>query len=285
MFYITVKNGLLKDGHRKRMSGGSQKDTGSIWLFLWFLDKMTIIDHEKGTGKVLGGKPILFDEVAADLEISRATYKRWLALLRDAGYIDTIRTPKGLSVCVNKAFKVFGQKTEDERWLKHEPSDGSNMSHRELKHEPSNIRQDRDKRVRQEILTPTQSVVVGEKPKKATSQSESSLKKDLKKKPVDEVKIKRLNMENEVIDLFSEINPGYVQYFKRPAQRESARRLYEQYGLDAVKRVIGLVKKNADTPYFPGVKSPMELEEKYVSIENFFKKEIGRRVRRAHVII
>ena len=91
------------------------KDSGAIWLFLWLLDKMTIINHEIGEGKVLGGKPIKFEEIKDHLPIHRITYQRWLKILREGGYIQTTRTPYGLVIIVNKAFKVFGQKTKEKR--------------------------------------------------------------------------------------------------------------------------------------------------------------------------
>lgn len=107
-FFITVKNGLLDSKHFKAMHG--DRNSGSVWLFLWLLDKMTIIDHEKGEGLVLGGKPIRFEEVQKGLGISRRTYAEYIKILRDAGYIKTTRTPYGLVIVVYKAFKVFGQK-------------------------------------------------------------------------------------------------------------------------------------------------------------------------------
>jgi hypothetical protein len=112
-FYITVKNGLLEPKHIKAMHGN--KDSGAVWLFLWLLDKMTIIDHEKGEGKVLGGKPIKFDDIKTVLTVHRVTYQRWLNILREGGYIQTTRTPYGLTIIVNKAFKIFGQKSDVKR--------------------------------------------------------------------------------------------------------------------------------------------------------------------------
>ena len=78
----------------------------SVWLFMWFLDHMTSVD-ENGVGKVLGGKPIIFSEI--DLGISDKTYRLWVKKLKQSGYINTIRTPHGLSIEVNKAKKRFGQ--------------------------------------------------------------------------------------------------------------------------------------------------------------------------------
>lgn len=103
-FYITVKNGLLEAKHVEKISE-------AIWLFLWLLDKMTIINHETGVGKVLGGKPVKFEEVVADLGISMRTYRRWVKMLEIGGYISTTRTPYGLCFEVFNSFKVFGQRS------------------------------------------------------------------------------------------------------------------------------------------------------------------------------
>ena len=151
-FYITVKNGLLEPKHFKAMGG--DRNIGTVWLFLWLLDKMTIIDHEKGEGKVLGGKPIKFEEIQADLGISLATYKRWLNMLRENGYIETTRTPYGLTITVFKAFKVFGQKSD--RKLSGEPSENGDsrlVSHlSQADGEPSNKTRQLDNTIRKKNI-------------------------------------------------------------------------------------------------------------------------------------
>ena len=135
MFYITIKNGLLDNGHRKRMGE-------AIWLFLWLLDKMTIINHETGEGQVLGGKPIKFEEIEKNLEISRATYARWIKILKDNNYIDIKRTPYGLIITVFKAFKIFNQKINSETSKKR---DVSIVKHPQLINETSIIDKTVDK--------------------------------------------------------------------------------------------------------------------------------------------
>lgn len=107
-FYIQVKNGLLDPRHVHAMHG--DRNSGCIWLFLWLLDKMTIVDYEKGEGKVLGGKPIKYVEIKKDLGFSRRTYAEYIKILRSGNYIKTTQTPYGLVIIVYKAFKVFGQK-------------------------------------------------------------------------------------------------------------------------------------------------------------------------------
>lgn len=100
-FYIEITNNLLETKHRKAMKE-------SVWLFMWLLDKMTSISEE-GIGKVLGGKPITYEEINKELGISRPTYIRWVELLKKGEYINTLRTPRGLVFSINKAKKRFGR--------------------------------------------------------------------------------------------------------------------------------------------------------------------------------
>jgi len=104
-FYIEVSNNLLNPQHCKRMGD-------SVWLFMWFLDKMTSVNDQKG--KVLGGKPIKFSDIKKDLGISRSTYNRWMKILKDGGYVQTLRTPYGSCIVVLKAKKRFNKDVTDE---------------------------------------------------------------------------------------------------------------------------------------------------------------------------
>jgi len=104
-YYIDITNNLLDPKHRVAMKE-------SVWLFMWFLDKMTSISEE-GIGLVLGGKPIKYKEVYKDLGISIRTYVRWLNKLKKAKYINVKRTPYGCVISVNKAKKRFGRKVKN----------------------------------------------------------------------------------------------------------------------------------------------------------------------------
>jgi hypothetical protein len=103
-FYIEVSNDLLDPRHCRQMGE-------AVWLFMWFLDKMTTVTLEKG--KVLGGKPIKFKDIQSDLGISRSTYMRWLKVLKDGGYVQNLRTPYGNCIIVLKAKKRFGREVSD----------------------------------------------------------------------------------------------------------------------------------------------------------------------------
>lgn len=105
-FGIEIKNNLLDPKHVENMGV-------AVWLYMWFLDKITKID-DKGIGWVLGGKPIILKDTEKDLALSERTYNRWMADLRGHGYINTLRTPHGLVITVNKAFKRFGNKLKSD---------------------------------------------------------------------------------------------------------------------------------------------------------------------------
>lgn len=100
-FFIEITNNLLEPKHREAMKE-------SVWFFMWLLDKITSISEE-GIGKILGGKPIKYEEVKQDLGISMRTYRRWTELLKEKGYINVLRTPYGCVLTVNKARKRFGR--------------------------------------------------------------------------------------------------------------------------------------------------------------------------------
>lgn len=96
-FGIEVKNTLLEPKHRKAMGE-------AVWLYLWFLDRVTSITEQQ-QGLVLGRKPIIHADVVEDLHITHKTYARWISRLRNNHYIDTTRAPYGLVVKVNKIHK------------------------------------------------------------------------------------------------------------------------------------------------------------------------------------
>ena len=134
-FGIYVKNDLLEAKHIESMGT-------AVWLYMWFLDKMTSIG-EDGIGKVLGGKPVIFEEVQQALGITERTYRRWIATLKKSGYINITRTPRGLSVSVNKAAKIFGKrsdapKTAHQRSAENGTSDRPKTAHRLAKNGTSN---------------------------------------------------------------------------------------------------------------------------------------------------
>lgn len=129
-FYITINNGLLYDGHRKRMGS-------AVWEFMWLLDKITSISEE-GIGLVLGGRPIKIEEITKDLQITRKHVGLHLTRLSEEGYISTLRTPYGLVIKVHKAKKIFNQKPDVTKTTHLYTKNDTSLS----KNDTSNIRQD-----------------------------------------------------------------------------------------------------------------------------------------------
>jgi hypothetical protein len=103
-YNIEVKNNLLEPKHIQNMGA-------AVWLYMWLLDKITSI-NENGVGKVLGNRAITHDEVYDEIGVDRRTYQRWVKRLRDYGYINTLRTPHGLVITINKATKSFKKRSD-----------------------------------------------------------------------------------------------------------------------------------------------------------------------------
>lgn len=101
-FGIEIKNNLLEPKHLDGMDI-------SVWLYMWLLDKITSV-NENGIGKILGGKPVKFEEVEKELGMSERTYHRWVAKLKKNGYINVKVAPYGLIFTINKAHKRFGNR-------------------------------------------------------------------------------------------------------------------------------------------------------------------------------
>ena len=111
-FFIEVSNNLLDPQHCKQLGE-------AVWIFMWLIDKITVITAQE-KGKVLGNKPIRYEDIKTDLGISRSTYGRWMDVLEDNGYITTLRTPYGKCIVVLKAKKRFNKSV---------PIDDSKMTH------------------------------------------------------------------------------------------------------------------------------------------------------------
>ena len=99
-FNIGLVSGLLDPKHVRNMGC-------AVWLYFWLIRKMTRIDQATRLGYVLGGKPVVYEDVLKDLGISKRNYRRFIDCLREHGYIITTRTPRGLVIAVTKAKKSF----------------------------------------------------------------------------------------------------------------------------------------------------------------------------------
>lgn len=98
-FGIEIKNNLLEPKHIENMGV-------AVWLYMFLIDKITgITDQEVGI--VLGGRPVKYEEIKAELGISKNTYTRWIHSLETYPYIETTLAPYGTIFRVFKAHKRF----------------------------------------------------------------------------------------------------------------------------------------------------------------------------------
>lgn len=101
-FFVSITNNLLEDKHFERMGN-------AVWLYMWLIDRMT--DISEGQGIVNGGYPVTHAMVQQNFgTMNDRLYRRYIATLRDAGYINTMKAQYGLYITINKAKKNFGKK-------------------------------------------------------------------------------------------------------------------------------------------------------------------------------
>ncbi|MFA5696212.1 MAG: hypothetical protein WC917_01965 [Bacilli bacterium] len=289
-FYIEVSNNLLEREHHKNM-----RET--LWLYIWFLDKITVIKGD--SGKVLGGKPIIFSDVEKELNLSRSTYVRWIKELKKNGYISVLRTPKGMCVNVLKAKKRFKRVVSDVSKMEHpigciendtsgcvkndtsvEKSDVSKMEHRCVKNGTSlpercsisgtsNIRQNQNLDIdsRQEHLV-------------FPPEKQERLKTNGKKKPLEKKIEKNGESVNEIIALFLKIVPGdFVgksSAFAKPPTRVAVQALMERYTKVQIQDLIDKYAKGKTDPYRPSVGTVYEFcTIKLAKVEAYVSKTGG----------
>ena len=232
-FGIEIKNDLLDPKHIESMGV-------AVWLYMFFIDKMTSISEE-GIGKVLGGKPIKYEEVKAELGLSQRTYNRWVSILSKEGYLNMTRTPYGIVFSVNKAFKRFGKKIEMGGYAKSGASDTPVVAHPMDKSGASNKTVQSDTTKRQ-----TSSASKG-----APFTSQGA----------------------EVLKAFEAVDPKNKTKYSNKTERAACEFLLAEYGMEKVLKVIAILPKSNATAYMPTITSPYQLKEKWSALEASFRKK------------
>ena len=242
-YYIEITNNLLDLKHRKAMKE-------SVWLFMWLLDKMTSIS-EDGIGKVLGGKPIKYEEVNKELAISRPTYIRWIELLEKGFYINTIRAPNGLVITVNKAKKRFGR-------------DVSKMTHHKRDRDVSNSDSDVSKMDSDVSNSDIQYKTINK-----------DINKDNTKEATPPVVADNIN---PLIEKFKPINPSYERLFGDKTQRAAIERMLKKFGQEKLEKIIDSLSVIFGQPYSPTITTPYLLERKMGDLIAYFKKRSQEKI-------
>jgi hypothetical protein len=259
-FGIYVKNDLLEPKHYLAMGE-------AIWLYLWLLDRMTSV-NENGVGKVLAGRPITYAMVAEDIGVSRQVYVRWMKQLRQAGYIQTLRTPVGLCITVQKAQKIFGNRsiksdtspevkkgsiknsTSPKRSAKNDTSDVSKSKHLMRQNRASN----NNNTINNTNTIQTTTDVVGPD--------------GLGPKPV--------YGKPEINELFSYWSKecGYDIETRVTANRRAASSLLKKHGAEKLKSMIRGVSMTQSDRYAPSISDFTELQQKLPALLVWGKKKM-----------
>ncbi|MDO8451956.1 MAG: hypothetical protein Q7S76_03745 [bacterium] len=269
-FYIEVSNDLLDPRHCKQMGD-------AVWLFMWFLDKMTAVTEKKG--KVLGGKPIKFKDIQDDLGISRSTFNRWMKVLKDGGYVQTVRTPYGSCVIVLKAKKRFNNKPSDVSEVTHpvrsiinETSPAPEMTHQSSDSDTSlplsSSDNDTSNKTRQNTDNTEDKAIVPSGPDEIGSDSVTNTNsEDTIGKNV-----------NDAIALFLPYFPGdFVgkssAFAKKPTRR-AVEALLKRYSLDELKELLRKYDSKKTDKFRPEAGTVYEFcTFKLAKIESFLQKD------------
>lgn len=268
-FDIRLKNEILEPKHVKAMRD-------SLWLYVWLLDKMTSID-DKQVGKVLGGRPITYQDVEGELGISIREYRRWVGVLRDAGYIETLRTPHGLVITIQKAskFKKRSARTAPSQTKSDVPENESDVP--DLVRDVPKPHHVRIKTIQDNTIdtTITSDYENGEI-------SDDFRSSDLLTDPSDDpltnnrVKPKALRKNNSDPNIngiiFAFENTLKVKLRRPTTQRNMAKHLIRQYGTDDVLSAIKAVALIKDERYAPQILDLQDLWEKWDKLAAFFQR-------------
>lgn len=79
---------------------------------------------------------------------------------------------------------------------------------------------------------------------------------------------------NDIICLFKEINPSYIQLLKRKVQRDAISRLVKVLGREKLEVAIKYAEKSNTMPFSPVITTPIQLEEKLGALRAFVQKEM-----------
>lgn len=77
----------------------------------------------------------------------------------------------------------------------------------------------------------------------------------------------------ELIDAFKEVNAAYKKWFGNKTQREACDRLISTHSFETVLQVIKVLPKTNLTDFAPRVYTPLQLEDKWSSLKDFYKKK------------
>jgi hypothetical protein len=91
--------------------------------------------------------------------------------------------------------------------------------------------------------------------------------------------IKNGNLTNEILSLFSKINPSYKLLYSNTTERNSLDRLIDQYGEEKIRNLISKLPSIVYQPYAPQITTPFELEKKMGKLLIYMQQEENKKVK------
>lgn len=78
---------------------------------------------------------------------------------------------------------------------------------------------------------------------------------------------------SKIIDSFKGVNSAYKKWFGNKTQRSACDRLLNQHGVEQILKVIAILPKTNNMPYMPKITTPLQLEDKWASLEAQLKSK------------
>ena len=125
---------------------------------------------------------------------------------------------------------------------------------------------------------------------KSQKEHKITLKRDIEEEPIKEEPFNTTEHSSEEINLlikeFEKVNPASRQFYARPPQRKAAKFLIDTYGFERVRKVIELtLPRTNGLQYFPTIITPIQLQDKWVTLESAIRKYQSEKLSKGKEII
>lgn len=88
----------------------------------------------------------------------------------------------------------------------------------------------------------------------------------------------------EIIKLFEKVDPKNKGYYGNKTQRAACSFLLAEYGLPEVVKRIEVLPRTNGLPYFPTITTPLQLKDKWVTLENQVKRYRAEKEEKKNIV-
>ena len=89
-----------------------------------------------------------------------------------------------------------------------------------------------------------------------------------KKQEEDIAETSSAELVSQIIKAFEEVNPASKRFYGNITQRKACKDLLDSFGLDEVLKRVAFLPKSNQLPYFPKINTPLNLWDKWQSLED-----------------